>query len=290
MQGISLLAIGNRTYGTWAYHLARSLRWFHPDVLIQLVHEPDTVKDVDTSVFDVMTEIDAQDARRGGKLSPSWAKLRIVNYYPLSWEKVMFLDVDALAIAPFMHLFDLDSEFKIHTWATTDQKDGVFGNMLWLKIHDMRRIFDLPDQVIPGTNSSFQVMKLGDEAEAIYREAQEAYVHFEANYSSRHLHMQWGKKRNHNAALPDELFFNVALARRSGYDGLKPILFHTTGDGRLDLDEAVKNGKCFLGYWGDKGYNSMESRSTYNRLIKRYSKAPGQVVEGLLKQKFVNFN
>jgi hypothetical protein len=289
MQGISLLAIGNPTYGTWAGNLARSLRWFHPDVLIQLVYEDGAVKGTDLSLFDVLTPIDPADARRNGRLNPSWAKLRMVNYYPLSWDKVMFLDVDALAIAPYMHLFDdLDTDYKIHTWATTDQKDGVFGNMLWLKIDDMRRIFDLPTETIPGTNSSFQIMKLGDEAEKIYTEAQEAYLHFEANYSARNLYMQWGKRKIHNAILPDELFFNVALSRRKGYDGWKPILFHNTGDKHMDLDQAAKEGKCFIGYWGDKGYNSHVARSTYDKLANRYNGVKG--VDRLLKDKFVNHN
>lgn len=291
MQGISLLAIGNPTYGTWASNMAHSLRHFHADAKIQLVYEKATVKDIDTGIFDVLTEIEPEDARRNGKLSPSYAKLRMVEYYPAEWEKVMFLDVDALAIAPFMDLFDrLDSDFKIHTWGVTEQADGIFGNMLWMEIGKMREVFGIPTEPIPGTNSSFQIMKLNDATKKIYRDAQEAYYLFESDYGSRALHMQWGKRRTVNSILPDELFFNVALSKTSGYDGWKPILFHTNKDGHLDLDEHIKAGKKFIGFWGDKGYNSPMSRSTYDLLVKRYTGQRSKVVDKLLKDKFVNYN
>jgi len=289
VNGVSLLAIGTESYGTWAYNLARSLRFFCPDIPIQLVYEESAVKHVDKSVFDILTPMHRDHSHRGGRLNPSFAKLSMFQYYPGTWDKVMFLDVDTLALADFSDLFEMDSPFKIHTWATTDQKEGVFGNMLWMKIEDMRRIFGLPTQTIPGTNSSFQVMELGQYAESIYEDALAAYYLFESEFSSRDLYMHWGRKTR-GAILPDELFFNVALAKKEGYDGWKPILFHTNADGDLrPMDEYVKEGKRFIGYWGDKGYNSTKSRLTYDLLAKKYT-GQRQKVDRLLGQKFVNFN
>lgn len=291
MQGVSLLAIGKSDYGTWAYNLAQSLRFFHPQIQIQLVFEQATVRDIDLSVFDLLTEIAPEDARRGGRLNPSYAKLKMIDYYPLMWDKVMFLDVDALAIAPFEHLFDdLNTDFQIHTWGTTTQQEGVFPNMLWMRMEDMRRIFNLPTESIPGTNSSFQLMKLNSVTEGIYRAALDAYYVFEESYSSRDLFMHWGRKQS-GAILPDELFFNVALAKHSGYDGIQPILFHTPDKGDMKpLPEYIEQGKRFIGFWGDKTYNSLKSKMTYDLLIKRYTGSKRRVIDKLLKTKFVNSN
>ena len=291
MQGVSLLAIGKSDYGTWAYNLARSLRFFHPDIQIQLVFEPSAVGGIDTSVFDMLTEMSPEDARRGGRLNPSYAKLKMIDYYPLSWDKVMFLDVDTIAIAPFEHLFDeMVNHFQIHTWEKTDKQEGVFNNMLWMRMEDMRRIFGLPTELIPGTNSSYQIMELNAETEAIYRDALEAYYMFEMGYSSRDLLMHWGRKKS-GAILPDELFFNAALAKREGYDQENVMLFHKPSDGDLrPLDDYVNEGKCFMGFWGDKTYNSLKAKMTYDLLVKKYTGQTRPVIDKLLKTKFVNLN
>jgi len=291
MNGISLLAIGNQSYGTWALSLARSIKSFH-DIPIQLVYEEGTVKNIDKTPFDILTPINEAHSRRGGRLSPSFAKLSMYEYFP-DWEKVMFIDVDTLCIAPFLDLFDAVDEvpYKIQTWGKTSQKTGIFKDMLWMKIEHMRKVFNLPDQPIPGTNSSFHLMKLGAEAEGVFSDALKAYHHFEQNCTTKDLYMTWGRKKQ-NAVYPDELFFNVALAKRDGYDGLNPIKFHLPCNGVFKgVEETVKEGFRFLGFWGDKQYNSRELQQTYSLLIKKYlSKSERVDIASMLQRKFVVSN
>jgi len=291
MQGVSILAIGSPTYGVWAYNLAKSIKHFHPDMPIQLVYEHGAIAGVDRSVFDCFTEINPAHSRRGGRLTPSYAKLNIYEYLP-DWEKVMILDADTICMAEFDLLFDQVNEsrpYAIQTWGTTLQKDGIYSDMMWMRIEKMRAIFDLPDQPIPGTNSSFQLLFMGGDAEAVYSDALDAYHHFESNFSIHDMHMSWGRNKTHGV-LPDELFFNASLARRSGYDGLSPIKFHQVREGSFkSVGEYCDQGYCFLGLWGDKTYNNAAVRQAYDMLVKKYTGKAGDA-KALLRQKFVTRN
>jgi len=290
MQGLSLLAIGDQSYGHWAYIFAKSVKHFHPDLPIQLVYEPQTITNIDTGVFDILTEINPFHSRRAGRLSPSFAKLSMYEYYP-DWDKVMFIDVDTLCIAPFLDLFDIDTDYQIQCAGTTVQASGVYPNMLWMKIENVRRIFSLPDQPIPGVNSSFQVMKLGASAEQVYTDALRAYYHFEQHGKAKDLYMRWGKKTV-NPVYPDELFFNVSLATKSGYQGANPIHFRIPRNGAFEgLQGCINNGKRFLGFWGDKRLNDKPYQQAFELTLKKYvdpAKVPN--ITRLLDAKFINVN
>ena len=293
MIGLSLLAIGDRSYGTWAYIFAKSVKHFHPDLPIQLVYEPSAVSGINLSGFDVLTEISPAHARRGGRLSPSFAKLSMYEYFP-EWEKVMFVDVDTLCIAPFLDLFDAvspESPFKIQCFGTTTQLTGVYPDMLWMKIDRMREIFNLPDQPIPGVNSSFQLLCPGAEAEAVYTDALRHYYHFEANHSVKDMYMKWGRNTI-NPVYPDELFFNASLATKTGYQGANPIKFHIPRMGAFEgVNAAIDKGYRFLGFWGDTRLNDHAVQQAFSLLIKKYvDKSEVPNIKNLLQRKFVNSN
>jgi len=290
MNGLCLLAIGDPSYGHWAYIFAKSVKHFHPDLPIQLVHEPRTISGIEREPFDILTEISPLHSRRGGRLSPSFAKLSMYEYYP-DWEKVMFIDVDTLCIAPFLDLFDIDSDYQIQCAGTTTQESGIYPNMLWMKIENVRRIFGLPTEPIPGVNSSFQVMRLGAAAEAVYQDALRAYYHFEQHGSIKDLYMRWGNKTI-NPVFPDELFFNVSLATKSGYMGKNPIKFRIPRSGAFEgVQGCIDAGYRFLGFWGDKRLNDRPYQQAFELMVKRYVN-PGAVmsIDRLLGGKFVTQN
>lgn len=286
MRGFSLIAIGHSTYGEWAINLARSLRYFC-DLPIQLIYEAEAVKTINLKDFDVTTLVKPEDARPGGRLNPSFCKLRMYEYFPQDWETIHFLDVDALCIKDPTPLFDFEHPFGIQVTGVTNQESGVYGNMLWMELKKFREVFGVVGSV-PGTNSSAIIVNRSDEAEQVFTDAQIHYHNFTTNFNSSDLHMRWGRRKDGSGILPDELFFNAALTGKENYSLGTPIKFHTKKMNRWEGIETYKKDHYYLGYWGNAGYNTSHIQKEYNRIATEVGGKPK--ISALLKAKFVNHN
>lgn len=284
MRGFALIAIGKSAYGEWAVNLARSLRHYCK-LPIQLIYEPQAVGTINLKEFDLATMVKPEDARPGGRLNPSFCKLRMYEYF--EFDQVHYLDVDAVCIKDPTPLFEYEHPFGIQVTGVTDQLSGVCGNMLWMEIGKFREVFQAKG-VIPGTNSSAIMVNMSDEAEQIFSDAQVHYHTYVKNYDSSDLHMRWGRKKDGSGVLPDELFFNAALTGRENYSLGTPIKFHTRKMGAWAGVEEYKKEHYYLGYWGNSGYNTSQIQQEYNKIVKEVGgKAK---IHALLKDKFVNKN
>jgi hypothetical protein len=279
VKGVTLLVIGSPFYGDWAHQLATSIKHFHPDMPIQVVGERSALRR--TRLFDTVTEIAPDDARPDGKLNPSYAKLSLYPY--LEFEETIFLDVDAICIDPFEHLFD-GPDYQVHTWGKTDQLDGMYSNMLWMRIEKMREIFGL-EGPIPGTNTSYQFIRKGERSAEVFETAKAMY-HFyvDAGYGPKDLANKWGNA----GALPDELFINAALAKLGGdYESPHSIFFHTRKGGYQGLSDCREKGYSFIGYWGDKHFSNNSMKTVYDSLCRAYGLKGHTKIHGLMNEKFV---
>lgn len=285
MRGIALIVIGSTAYGEWAVNLAHSLRQFC-DLPIQLIYGDSAVKPEWLKSFDELTKINPKDSHPGGRLNPSYCKLRMYEYLCEDWEQILYLDVDALCIKDPTPLFDFPHPFGIQVTGVSDKQSGVDHNMLWMELSRFREIFGVQGTV-PGCNSSMILVRRSDEAEQVFTDAQRHYWNYIKEHNSSELHMRWGRKRDGSGILPDELFFNAALTGKENYSLGTPIKFHTRKI-RWEGADAYKKEFYFIGYWGNSGHNNLATQKEYNSIVSRFGGVPK--INNLLKSKFVNIN
>lgn len=277
---IVLLALGDRGYGYWAYNIALSIRTYSPELPIQLINNGVSIKNIDTSVFDVLTRIKDEHCTTDGKLNPSLAKVNLYEY--LVDDENIYLDVDGIVIKPLESLF---MKCKGFNWASqmvgTEQKD-----MMWAKHSDMIEHFNLGDVPIMGINSSFQFIRQCQETYEFFECAKEQYAN---PFPINKMPIKWGQGQ------PDELYFVVAMIK-TGIKcdiGEQVVYFRTrNAGGEIETLEKLRENHYVIGCWGDRGMNHKSVENYYDKLTKKHSteiKGTNQIVKfaGLIRQKFV---
>jgi len=288
MRGFTLISVGSRYYGEWAYNIARSLRFFLPDCLIQVIYEKDAVSKIDMGIFDIKTEVKTEHCRRNGFLSPGFLKLNLYEYIPKEWEACLYLDVDGLCVSNPIDLLNMDIDYGIQTNGTTTEGSGVYSGMQWMELAKMRNAFGLEkNDPIPGTNSSIQFIKVCEYTEQIFIDALCNYFLFESKMSRKDLLLKWGRKKI-NQQLPDELFLNSVLAKRKDYSIGQPIYFNLKSSPNFVGEEEVRKNYKFIGLFGNESFMSKGIKNMYkSELVAMGMK---QDLDKLIKNKFVNFN
>jgi len=306
-KGVALLAIGSEGYMLWAVNMACSIKYFSPDLPIQLIASADMIERVKENeydkLFDYFTEMQRPHYEHEGRLAPGKAKLKMYEYF--IFDKTLYFDTDGLVIKDCRPLFDLVetqdfASLHTHVHSTyTLEKDSP--DMYWCSSSVIREHYKLSaDTMIPATNSSFMLVETrlpdGQECDANQKLFAQAYGNIALNPIPEHQrNLSWGRNRN---LQPDELYLNIACAQTGIYPGnAQPIYFRPklqTGP-PLEINAIRELGFYAIGLYGDERFSHSSLHSVYDRHIMSIipeilPHKPIVKAHQLLPQKLSNYN
>lgn len=296
-KGFTLLAIGQKEYGYWARNMAASIK-ANSDVQIQLIHDGKATKHLhfdepfgNQYLFDTITHIPADLYTDHGQFSPGKAKIHL--YDLLAFDHSIYLDVDGCCIGDISGLFDICTKPIVsHVWGYGTLQDKTFGDLMyWADAEPLWQHFHIPaDARLPFLNTSFISVRKGDEAETIYRTAQQCLDNPMPLAAMREL---WGKGNQ-----PDELYFNTAMALLNyepHIEGFDPIYFRPYREygAAVPLD-TIKQQHYFIGLWGGQRFNHQSVERYYDGVMRNVWSQVGQTnvhkTGNLMRKKFVETN
>lgn len=192
---------GDVAYGQAAYNLAMSLKTYSPDIPIHIVSQQETLKGVPLDYFDSV------EWYHHPVTDPGLFKSQVYEKLPFRYN--LYLDVDALCVAPIEPLFKrLIGEGKpyrcfVHTYYGKESEDAM-PLMVWAYRKDIWSHYGLDDHQLPATQSSLQFIEKCEWSEQMF-------LKFQQNFSNpiplQKLRNAWG------GGQPDELYLNVTLAQ-----------------------------------------------------------------------------
>lgn len=204
-RGVFLMIWGDRAYGQAAHNLAVSIKRHSPDMPIHILSQRDTLAGVPLDFFDhVETHYHTIE-------DPGLFKSQVYDRLP--FEHTLYLDVDALCIAPLEPIFDrMIEEGKpyrcfVHTFYDKDAPEEM-PLMVWARKSDIWSHFRLNGEQFPATQSSLQYIKKCEWSENMFLKFQKNFIN---PIPLEKLRFAWG------GGQPDELYLNVTLAQL-GYD------------------------------------------------------------------------
>ena len=260
---IVLMAFGKKEYYQMAYNMALSIRRFNNDIPIHLIHDDKySLPDYKSWVFSIRTPIDERDLYQNGLFSPGMAKLNIDRY--LVHNVNIYLDVDGICLRSLDEIINKANALKGCFYAQKAQgfrgqdtipmgnykRDGnEFPEMQWATLEKIWQYHEIgEDALVPAINSSFLVLRKGNNLSAFYEQARE---NAKNGVPLSELSMPWGN------TYPDELALNVAcgqLGINPDFGGY-PIMFAHQSVSKEVIYNAEKN-HWFLGLYGGKGFTS----------------------------------
>lgn len=279
---IVMMAFGKKEYYQMAYNMALSIRRFNSDIPIHFIHDDKySLPDNKSWVFSIRTPIDDRDLYQNGAFSPGMAKLNIDKY--LVHKINIYLDVDGICIKPFDEIIERAMELRGYFYAQKAQsfkgnddiptgnykRDGNnFPEMQWATLEKIWQYHEISeDALVPAINSSFLVLRKGEELNEFYKQARE---NAKNGIPLNELAMPWGN------TYPDELALNVAcgqLGINPDFGGY-PIMFAYKSVPKEVIYNAEKN-HCFLGLYGGQGFTSTAMWEFADKKLMEYHKSMG---------------
>lgn len=244
-RGIVLLSVRSKNYGYWAFNMALSIRYFNPDISIQVIHDDVGLSDLhkwQMSVFDVFTPIDSSKYSDEQGFQPGLLKMDL--YKHLKFKRNIILDVDGLALKDLGPLFDAceAAEGKYFT-------DHGY-RFEWADDKELKKSFGVTD--LNGINTSFQYVERSRETSALFKAARE---NFKVPVKRR---TKWGS----SGAMPDELYMSVALKKKEvkAFEIPNTVYLRTrtapspiAGTRQSDSIKSITEKFYFLGAYGMAG-------------------------------------
>ena len=276
-KGITLLAVGKWQYGIMAYHMAMSIKYYNPDIKIQLIYQESALQRLNEEekklFFDVLTPIAHDDLyypettrhqQINYKFSPGKAKLSIYKY--LHFYETIILDVDGVVTADINTLFSRMSNFyHAQTVNVSNEKDDKWACQ-WLSYEDVKKNFTLPETYsIYEINSSFQYI----------RKSAEAKLFFDTALDNFKPELKTGG--NWSGGFPDELAFNIATAQTGTDPRIEnklqewPIYFRIRNDytsPRKTITDVEKEYYA-IGCYGPYGFTHHSVYDLYDAIVDR---------------------
>ena len=201
MTGVIILSIGGTSYAGWAQNLAASLRFYSPNLQVDVVGDevtwPHLIK-YEKVLFDKIHRIKDEHKTDNGQFSPGKAKLHIDRYS--RFEKTIYIDADSIVVKDITPLFDLCKEgIKGHVCSVCDE-NSVSWPCQWMNLDTVRLVYGLASPYrLPEINSSFLFFDSSQESREYFAIARKCFL---SGYKSK-----WGM------SFPDELAFNVSAAK-----------------------------------------------------------------------------
>lgn len=296
-KGITLLVLGDPAYGLWARNMAASIKYYSPDIPIQVIYGGNAMKGVNAAeyfrglrLYDELTPMDFSDYYVDGRFEPGYAKTNMFKY--LAFEHSIYIDVDGVCIKPIDELFEVmgDKPFASHVWGYGTINDKSFGDLMyWADAPEIWEHYGLSrDARLPFLNTSLMSWNNSEFGEILADQVQKNIANPLPLSQMREL---WGKGNQ-----PDELYYNVALAQLD-YDPAvegceKPIYFRTHAmSGKAEGLEVIREKHYFIGLWGGNRFNHRSCYSYYDGVLRKVWASEGithsQKAHNLMSKKFV---
>jgi hypothetical protein len=275
-KGIVLLAFGKRGYGFAAYNLAYSIRAFNKSIPITVYKDDIAFSQVEPekmSVFTTVKDLPNELMYNNGFFDPGFTKVNLYDLLP--YDLNLYLDVDALCLKDIGPLFEImekkcaaNGYFYTHIIAkhTIDQGRD-FKSMQWAWADDIWKHFNLKqDDTFYATNSSYQIVRKGKQAEKFYDQIKKNYAN---PIPVEKLRMKWG------GGQPDELYMNAALCQLKIPAEMETDVMFFGGDLKHTFTE-IENKFYFLSMYGAGFANvsttKLKFREWYDRLLMAHFK------------------
>jgi hypothetical protein len=271
MKGILLMCHTSNFYGKWAYNMAYSIRSFC-ELPIHLIHDSESVKGIDTSIFNSMqlTEFSKDFCLE---------KIKIFERSP--FEETLYLDVDGIMIKNPEDIFTMlkGSFFWTQPMGTGKKGDDSI-NYMWAKnalLYDKYQIND---------NNWFTTCQTS----IVYftKEAKGFFNQLKLNYDNRlkpiEYREMWGKSKQH----PDELYYSITMAQM-GINILefRPVFFPE----KIETVTNILDKYYVLSMYGGNNVKSY-ALALYDRIMQKVLNSKGKnhfyKANKLYPKKFIN--
>lgn len=284
-QEILLFALGDPSYGGYAFNLALSIKRWNPDLYIRLVYEDQAIEnlsDFHKSFFNSLVPIKREDLYENGKFFPARAKTRMYDY--IQADECLFLDVDAVALKDLQPLLNYCSNHEsyyltqIHRFWDISQGTESIPDMAWATAKTIWEHYKFSDNaVMPCTQSSFAYIKRCKQSEDFFKQLKENIDYNPIPLEK--LAYKWGGSQ------PDELYLNVTMAQLGLLPkmDITPIYFHNFHLRYDQLDECY-----LLGLFGAKGMTSNTLIKQADRMMHDYCRNHYKINQQFKYQQLVN--
>lgn len=255
MNGIILIAFGNKQYLNMAVNMLHSIRHHSPSIKVALAVSTDLLTH-QCSFFDEVIPINPKDLiDQNGVFQPALGKLNMDKFSPFSG-KTLYLDVDGIALQPLEPLFELPN-LSTHVVSLYPPNTDNW-NCIWQKLESFRFTYQIPnEQPLTEINSSLILFDSKIESSVFFEQARK-------NFRPQSTSL-WG------GSFPDELAFNAAYAQlKMQSNELKPCYFE--GDCFREA-ELIARGFYILGIWALRKSKNKRIYELYDRLAHTYTKA-----------------
>lgn len=274
-RGVTLLSIGSEGYLWWAVNMAASIKFYAPDLPIQLVGSADIIKRIKDyrveKAFDHLTEMSTPDymdvvvkpgRATGTVIAPGRAKLKLPDYF--IFDRTVYLDVDGCAVKDITPLFDTPADFATHVHCTYPLGSiEAHPDMYWCNSSAIMQHYGLSAEAeVPATQSSFILYTKTPANQQLFKQAWHNIAQNPIPVANRNK--TWG--RGHGMQ-PDELYLNIACAQTNTYPlNVQPIYFrmvlHT---GKYKEVGEIRNSHYLIGLYGSADFTHHSLKSVYNR-------------------------
>lgn len=215
-KGIVILAFGKRGYYFAAHNLAKSIKYYSPDIKIALFHDGKLSQLNDTTVFDLVEDLSEKYIYHAGMFCPAKAKVFLHEYTPFC--HTLFIDADSLALKDISPLLDRcisGSDYFLASLIASGGKQDKIEYSEWATNETIWEYFNLKEEaVLPALQSTMMYFRKSPEAEKFYKTLKENF-----NFPLEKLKERWG------GGLPDELIFSGTCAQLGLLPNLKDAVF-----------------------------------------------------------------
>lgn len=241
--GVLLVSFWRVGYGYAAFNLAVSIRFYSPGVPITLVCDEASIKHLDGKKRSLFTNIIILTEP---VTDPGLFKAGMYRFLP--YDYTLYLDVDALCVAPIEPLLDKlvkeadEGKFyrtHVYDWYDKDSPEKL-PMMFWANRDVIWEHYHLTDEKLPATQSSLQFIKKCPEAEQLFTLIETTMR--DNPIPMDRLRYQWGGTQ------PDELYLNVALAKLRICPDLPGVIWFC--DNLALAPHQVKASYYFMSYFG----------------------------------------
>lgn len=257
MNGVAIIALGNKVYGQYAFNLALSIKW-NDNAPIAVIHDNTSLESLSheqLAYFDHL--IECKEDFKG-----EYQKCKFLLHKLSPFNRTLYIDADSLwcphhTLDPFLtHDIPLQNNFAISTcgyYNIKEDKSTSDKYMYWGSPYETAKYFNIIEGKMPKTFAGFFIF---DKCEAVDRVFERALEVYESNAPCS----EW------NNGKPDEYCFNVALIDYPlDYDWCPQYFDHFIG---FKTHHQIKKEFCSFGMAGHKSHQYI--KDLYNSLIKQY--------------------
>lgn len=219
MNGVVLVSFGKPGYAYAAYNLALTIKHHNPKVRIALIHDKNTLKYLDHTIYRFVDKFIPLPLDMEIKKDPAQIKTGLYDLLP--WKGNLYLDIDAVCLKDIQPMINELSEkdgFYLTEVRGYSGKGEKRNYSIWAKDDDIWDFFQLEEgDKFPAIQSSWAWIEKTAKSKKFFAQLERFY---KKGFPIRKIQMNWG------GTIPDELLFGGACAKMGlNPDGGRYIFF-----------------------------------------------------------------